>query len=68
MDDLNFFIKLLRGFERIPHIPLSDRIAWVDEKADQRRVGNQVAQKPDLLCRESSKQRGYAGGVAAWTV
>src|SRR5262245_53810111 len=55
MDDLNLLAKLLRGFERIPLIPLGDRIAWVDEKADQPRGGHQVAQKPDLLCRQSSK-------------
>src|SRR6516164_263951 len=54
--------------ERIPHIPLGDRIARVDEKADQRRGGHQVAQKPDLLCRQSSKQRGHAGDVAAGAV
>ena len=51
MDDLNLLAKLLHGIERIPHIPLSDRIAWVDEKADQRRRGHQVVQKADLLCR-----------------
>src|ERR1700730_11320715 len=60
--------KLLRSIERIPHILLSDWIAWVDEEADQRRRGHQVVQKADLLCRESSKQRGQAGGVAPGTV
>src|SRR5262245_37934470 len=68
MDDLNPHIKLLRRVERIPHILLSDRIARVDEKADQRCAGNQVSQQPDLLCRKSSSQRGHAGGVAAGTV
>src|SRR3984893_11388201 len=68
MDDLNLLAKLLRSIERIPHILLSDWIAWVDEEADQRRRGHQVVQKADLLCRESSKQRGQAGGVAPGTV
>jgi len=51
MDDLNLLAKLLRGIERIPHIPIGDRIAWVDEKADQHRARHQIAQKPDLFCR-----------------
>src|SRR5262249_4630340 len=68
MDNLNLSAKLLRGIERIPHIPLGDRISWVDEKADQGRGGHQVAQKPDLLCRQPSKQRGHAGDIAARTV
>jgi len=68
MDDLNLLTKLLRGIERIPHIPISDRIARVDEIGGQRRGANQVAQKPDLLCCKSSSQRGHAGGVAAGPV
>src|SRR5262249_22269185 len=68
MDDLNLHAKLLRGIKRIPYIPLRDRIAWVDEKADQCRSGYHVAQKADLLCRQSSNHRAHAGGVAAGTV
>jgi len=28
MDDLNLLAELLGRIERIPHIPLGDRIAW----------------------------------------